>query len=270
MTLCSLLLQSNLMFQSLCGQIKERSNYVVVSTPDNPTYIWGNYLILSAPPAAQTSERWAKIFEQEFVSAQAVKHMALTWAGTGPFDAGEWTRKGFSVGQTTGLNVSAVPENVYTPNNIEFRPIMSDDEWQMTVELQVLVSGGPRPDLEYRRFMQIKFENYRAMIRAGQGMWLGAFQRGKLIADLGLFLKNDFARFQNVETHPAYRNRGVGRALVQTASLWALKRPGIKTLVIESDPGSTADRLYRSLGFVETEQVVSLELRDRTNVRTEF
>lgn len=55
----------------------------------------------------------------------------------------------------------------------------------------------------------------------------------------------------NVATHPEYRGRGIGHQLTQIA-LDNLRERGIKTAWLQvRDDNPTAQRLYRSLGFVE-------------------
>jgi ribosomal protein S18 acetylase RimI-like enzyme len=66
------------------------------------------------------------------------------------------------------------------------------------------------------------------------------------------------ARFQNVETHPGFRRRGFASAVIHHAAQHALRDPGVRTLVIVADPDDHAIRLYRTLGFVDTERQVQL------------
>jgi predicted GNAT family acetyltransferase len=100
---------------------------------------------------------------------------------------------------------------------------------------------------------------YRAMAAAGLGAWFGAFIGGQLVADSGVFHHQELGRFQEVETHPDYRRRGIGGTMVYAAARYALAHFGIQTLVIVADRDSAPARLYASLGFEPTEQQVGLE-----------
>jgi predicted GNAT family acetyltransferase len=61
------------------------------------------------------------------------------------------------------------------------------------------------------------------------------------------------ARFQDVQTAPEDRGRGLASTLVHRASTYGLTEGGAQTLVMVADPGYLAIRIYRSLGFSDTE-----------------
>ena len=55
-----------------------------------------------------------------------------------------------------------------------------------------------------------------------------------------------------METHPAARRRGLAGTLVWQAGAAAIAA-GTRTLVMVADPGEVAIRVYRAVGFTETE-----------------
>jgi len=67
------------------------------------------------------------------------------------------------------------------------------------------------------------------------------------------------ARFQDVDTHPDHRNKGLAGTLVYRASQYALDEMAAQTLVIVADPAGPAIRIYRSLGFGDAETQVQLQ-----------
>src|SRR5574337_1006021 len=73
--------RTDLIFHRFDGQILDRGDYLVVRTPCNPTYHWGNFLLFPKPPEADDFERWRRLFETEIGSAEKVGHMALGWDG---------------------------------------------------------------------------------------------------------------------------------------------------------------------------------------------
>jgi GNAT superfamily N-acetyltransferase len=92
------------------------------------------------------------------------------------------------------------------------------------------------------------------MAENGHGAWFGAFDRGRLIAQLGIFSDGSgVARYQNVETDPDWRRTGLAGTLVWRAGRWARSKLGARTLVIVADPEAEAIRVYRSVGFHDTE-----------------
>ncbi|MFD0539585.1 GNAT family N-acetyltransferase [Actinomadura luteofluorescens] len=107
--------------------------------------------------------------------------------------------------------------------------------------------------------MAAKLAEERRLCEAGDATWFGAFVDGEMRAGLGIFHDGQgLARYQHVETHPAFRRRGLASALVHFAGVEAMRR-GAGTLVIVADPAAEAIRVYRSLGFTETERQVRLQ-----------
>jgi ribosomal protein S18 acetylase RimI-like enzyme len=101
--------------------------------------------------------------------------------------------------------------------------------------------------------------SYRRLQDEGHGFWLGGWVGGRLVADLGLFARDGLARYQHVETHPAFRRQGIARRMVHEAAVRGAAAYGIDTFVIVADPDYHAIELYRSLGFEGTEDMVGVE-----------
>jgi predicted GNAT family acetyltransferase len=68
-----------------------------------------------------------------------------------------------------------------------------------------------------------------------------------------MFDGKGLARFQNVQTSPEDRGRGLAGTLVHHASTYGLTQGGARTLVMVADPDYLAVRIYRSVGFNDTE-----------------
>jgi GNAT superfamily N-acetyltransferase len=107
---------------------------------------------------------------------------------------------------------------------------------------------GDRHDDTYRRFLQRRAAWHRDLVLRGIGHFYGAFDGSTLVASLGLVRVIDVARYQDVQTLPAYRKRGLARALLATAARAAFA-DGIERAVIVAEPGSAAARLYARTGF---------------------
>jgi len=56
------------------SKAEDRGDYLVVSTPQNPTYWWGNFLLLAQPPQPGEARKWLARFAEEFPAAS---HVAL-------------------------------------------------------------------------------------------------------------------------------------------------------------------------------------------------
>jgi ribosomal protein S18 acetylase RimI-like enzyme len=81
-----------------------------------------------------------------------------------------------------------------------------------------------------------------------------------LLSACGIFEASaGLARYQDVETHPDGRRRGLAGAVVAAAARHARDMLDAPTLVIVADPEESAYRLYESLGFARTETQVGAE-----------
>ncbi len=75
MQVTSLGFQTDLALRVLEGaEITDRGDYLVVRTPDNPTFYWGNFLLLAGWPDPGTGNSWLARFAAEFPQAG---HIAL-------------------------------------------------------------------------------------------------------------------------------------------------------------------------------------------------
>jgi ribosomal protein S18 acetylase RimI-like enzyme len=234
----------------------ERDGYLVIRTPDNPGFWWGNFLLLDAAPEPGTAGRWLDRFAAEFPGA---KHVAL---GIDTTDAGtvipaDFTAAGLEPERSITLTATDVTAPAHVNNEAEIRALAADDDWQQTVDLCLrLYAGEGLSDIDYYRG---RMEARRRIAEQGRGVWLGAFDDGRLVAQLGLFLTGDgFARYQDVETDPAVRRRGLAGTLVWQAGRHGLDELGARTLVIVADREGDAIRLYRSLGFSDFEGQLGL------------
>jgi ribosomal protein S18 acetylase RimI-like enzyme len=90
--------------------------------------------------------------------------------------------------------------------------------------------------------------------------WFGAFLGGRLLAQLGVVdAGGGLVRYQDVETDPVARRRGLAGTLVWQAGRYGREVLGAGALVIVADPADAAIRLYRSCGFAETETQLTFE-----------
>ena len=247
--------RTDLMLRELEGsQISDHGDYLAIRSPANPDFWWGNFLLLAQPPGPGTAGQWLARFAAQFPDAG---HVALGIDGTAAADPAELTGAGLRYERSTVMTATAVhpPPRPNTAANI--RPLASDEDWAQAVTLQAACYGAePGYDLG---FITQRIAAERTLTRAGHGSWFGAFVGGRLQAQLGLITRDGLARYQNVETHPAARRQGLAGTLVWRAAQHGLTELGAKTLVMVADPDEAAIRVYRSLGFADTETQSAFE-----------
>ena len=233
------------------SEVADRGDHLVIRTPGNPDYWWGNFLLLRELRPG-SGERWLARFAAEFPGARHVA-IGLDEAGAGQAAPGELT--GMIMERNAVLTAGSVHPPPHPNAESVIRPLEGDADWRQARELALAVSADePGGDAW---FLTARLAAKRALTEAGHGTWYGAFSDGTLVAQLGLITaKSGFARYQDVETHPAARRRGLAGTLVWRAGAAALAA-GTGTLVMVADPGDIAIRVYRSVGFAVAESQLS-------------
>ncbi len=250
--------RTDLMIRLLEGsRVDDRGDYLVIRSPHNPTYWWGNFLLLSAPPAPGQAGAWLATFAAEFPAA---KHVALGIDVTeiSAVDVGALVNEGLRLERAAVLTATAVHEPPRPNLEATYRELSGDDDWRRAADLRAVLNEG-EPGSE-PAFMAARIAAERALTEAGHGFWLGAFVDGQLVAHLGLITDGSgIARYQNVETHPGWRRQGLAGTLVWRAGQHGIDKLAAKTLVMAADPEYVAIRVYRSVGFVDAETQVGFE-----------
>ncbi len=235
------------------AEITDRGDYLVVRTPGNPGFYWGNFLLLGAWPGPGTGDGWLARFAAEFPQA---RHVAI---GVDAADeqAGcrrsswprGWSRSvpRCSPAPTSSRRRTGTPR----PRSARWPPMTTGEQ---SFELGIRCYGDDGPYLERRTRAR------RQLTEAGRAAWFGAFTGGRLLAQLGVCdAGGGLARYQDVETDPAARRRGLAGTLVWRAGRYAREAFGVSTLVIVADPAEAAIRLYRACGFADAQSQFSFQ-----------
>jgi len=239
------------------SRIDDRGDYLVIRSPNNPTYWWGNFLLLSAPPAPGQAGEWLATFAAEFPAA---KHVALGIDVTeiSAVDVGELMAEDLRLDRSAVLTATAVHEPPHPNQAATYRELAGDDDWLQAADLRAVLNEG-EPGSE-STFLAARIAAERALTEAGHGSWFGAFVDGKLVAQLGLITDGSgIARYQNVETHPGWRRQGLAGTLVWRAGQHGIDNLAARTLVMAADPAYVAIRVYRSVGFIDAETQIGFE-----------
>ncbi len=224
------------------SEVTDRGTHVVVRTPTNPTFFWGNFLLLPSAPAAGEVEGWVAEHRREL----GASHVTLGIDRTDLSDLDPLRTAGLRVDPVQNMVAGVVRPPPHPASDAVVRRLAGDD-WSQLVDLTL--SGEEDPHLT-RDFVERRNDAYRVLVEAGHGHWWGAFLDGDLAAGLGIFRAGpDLARYQSVKTHPDARRRGLCGTLVHRAGVDALATLDATTLVMCADPDYSAIRVYRSVGF---------------------
>jgi GNAT superfamily N-acetyltransferase len=226
------------------ARITQKNGYLLVESPDNPGYHWGNFILVTSAPVTASPAECLRLFAMHFPH---VEHVAIGLPTTPA--PGDWERFGVVVETDDVLVSASVPPLTALPDNYQVRELAGERDWALHQENQLADRpAGVTPE-GYASFVTSMVAARRRLVRDGHGAFFGAFQADGLAADLGIVLcPGGSARFQNVWTLPGHRRRGLASHLLAVAAGWAARR-GAHQWVILAESGSDAGRLYRARGF---------------------
>jgi ribosomal protein S18 acetylase RimI-like enzyme len=237
----------------------EHNDHLEVRTPENPTYRWGNFLLITRPYLAGEAQRWIERFDAAFPD---VSYAAIGLDGTAPDERAIAEFK--AAGMSSEINAVLATDRPLTsskplPAGHELRPVRGERDWELAVELHV--RAGEIDEQGFREFLEAHMRAIRHVCEQGHGSWWGAFAAdGEMVCGLGIFDAGErIGRFQSVDTHPAHRRRGLASNLLVSACDHARAELHAGTLAIVADPDYFAIDIYRSLGFEERERMTQFE-----------
>ncbi len=259
MKLRSLGYRTDLMVRGQETAVEDRGDLLLVRTPSNPDFRWGNFLLFGGPPAAGDLPRWTALFRQNLPGC---RHYAFGWEG-GAGQVGAFLANGFRLILSDVLVRAAGPAPARElPVGLRLKPFRRRD-WRAWAEVELLEERerpeGEREELtSFARYTEQRCAERQELIRSGRAQWWGAFLGEQLVSSAGLVWEGKLGRFQHVATHPDYRRRGFCRALL-SGVLGSEEALALEQLVIVADPHYHAAALYLQLGFVPAEQQYGLE-----------
>ncbi len=231
------------------GQVIDRDGYLVVKTPDDPTYYFGNLLVLPAAPQVGEVAYWTRKFASELGGDPAIRHVALRWDGihgdTGATDelkAASFTVEVLQV--MTAATLEPAP-CAYDIVPLEARHLVEAAELEYAI--------GDLHDDSFRQFLHRRAAWKQTLLATGRATFWGAFDQQTLVGSLGLVQLGTRARYQDVQTAVAYRGQGIARGMLRVAA----QASSASELVIVAEPGSQASRVYEQIGFRTVERVGS-------------
>ena len=262
----SLALRSSLMIHRLYGKVEDRGDCLRLETPSVPDYWFGNCLAMPAPPGPGDFARWMARFSEELPAYGEGSHRVFL-VDSPEGEAGEvaaFLDAGFEINVDDVLATDAPRTPVHLNDRYPIRSLVSDRDWAALVETTLVVNAD-QPGYD-RHYVEGKTRAIRSAIERGEGTWWAAWDGDRLIGHLGLFWGEGLVRFQDVETHPGYRRRGVCRSILHAACEAARRDPragggsgdGPLFVIVPADDG--ARRIYESLGFVASHEGMKLAL----------
>lgn len=228
----------------------EQGRATIIRTKGRQDYWFGNYLMLESAPTAEDLDDYLDVWRSAFGNLPQAQRLILQWEGDSrePLSSAlvERARQfDLQLAVNTALEHDRNPRTVPDAKGWQVRPARSSKDWDDVLELCVVESSGELP----RDYVHWRYDAYRARTQAGFGDWWGLWLGDQLIGSAGLLRQAYLARFQEVRTHRAFRRRGVCTHLCATMISERLAAEPRAKLYVVAEPQSSAERIYRRLGF---------------------
>jgi ribosomal protein S18 acetylase RimI-like enzyme len=241
----------------LDAEVIERPDCVVVRSPGQENFYWGNCLVLPRLPADEDLAHWLGRFEEEVAAGRpGVRHVAIGVNCPPPPDGAlpAWRAAGFDRMEVATMLLR--PHELREAPEASARPLaLKRLDGQAGIAAHMALQCADPQGFEpagYRLFRERQMARFATLQTAGLADWFGLWCDGTLVADCGLLYDGSLGRFQNVLTHPDWRRRGLCRALVHAVCRFGFEQRGLAELVMCADPEDVAIGIYESLGFVRT------------------
>lgn len=146
------------------------------------------------------------------------------------------------------LEASTVAPRHALPAGYSVVPIDKEEHW---VQFADLPSAGGE---EYR-------QTWTALKRRrqdeGRAMFFAGLHQGRVVATGGIVLcdlgSRQVARFEDIETQPEHRQRGLASHLLAAAHTWAMDHGAGSSVLVGDAEGEAVD-LYHHIGFIDSDE----------------
>ena len=242
------------------------AGYLAYQTPARPDYWWGTYLVSVEPVTIDNLPKHSAAWHQRLGGIAGITKKIIEWevplANANAADLLVLaSAAGASVYQSTVLLAERAILETRQANpadQLTIRRASSEGDVAAILDM-ALADLACEPDSPATAdFLRWKHGQFAASVQSGNGDWWMLERDGELVGNCGLFADAGVGRFREVITDPAWRRRGFARALCAAVMADAFERSKVDKLVIVAERNSSAERIYRSLGFVPHSAKVAL------------
>jgi ribosomal protein S18 acetylase RimI-like enzyme len=212
--------------------------WVAIHTPERPDFRYGNQLVIAPPGEADELAAALAVWRAQFAASE-VPSVVLLWevdVAGGAVAMPAWN--GLVPDDNTVLVLSAPPAG-----DCSAVAVVDDD-----VGWHAIAALAAAEDADPTGFWAWLYRGYRALADDGRAAFCAALDGDTAITAGGVVIGDGVARFQNIMTAAAHRNRGWATRLCRQLAAHAFAA-GARDVVVVAERGSQAERLYQRLGF---------------------
>lgn len=131
------------------AEVTDRGDHLVIRSPDNPDFWWGNFLLLAGVPEPGQAGAWLARFAAQFPDAAHVA-LGVDTALDDPLPA-DLAAAGLEVERAAVLTARQPNPPARPSTGADIRPLESDADWRQSVELALRCFDGDDPAFLERR-----------------------------------------------------------------------------------------------------------------------
>lgn len=237
--------------------LRRRPGYLIYDTPTRRDFWYGSYVECEAVLDPTHLPHALAVWHEVFGSAAGMVRRILSWEVPRPHDIAvpvpftfpdDAELESASVLVVDRAEAETLPRFPLVPGEV-LRLAQSQEDFARVLALDLV-------DVEARgaqgftdSFVRWRLGQVIETTQALAGAWWMLEYEGELVATCGMCYRAEAARFRHVVTHPAHRGRGYARRLCAGALEAALRRSETERVVIVAEGDSTAERVYRDIGF---------------------
>ncbi len=171
------------------SKFTQRPNYLGVLTKQNPTFFYGNFLLLDNPPKENSRKDLELEFDQFFTGQEERYHYTFCWKGAAGKPYTEFIEAGYELNESSVLiaNKSELVRPNKLNEEVQIREFKSEEDWLNWVELELKERPPGHEEQAHRKYLKRKVEAYLKLNKQGLGNFYGAYLNKELVASAGLF-----------------------------------------------------------------------------------
>lgn len=232
------------------GETVDHGDYVVLRSASHPGWYQANMIELRS--GQRSLSEWVDVFRAHFDEA-TYGHVTIFVPDVrafAPLLSELDGQDGWHVQRITYMLASSTRRAPAVPDGLVVRPVESEQDWCDLIEFAIEESRGEpwfTSESEVRRHLETK----RWLSERIDIQWLRLMRADdrEILSRLGIFDHAGVSRLQAVGTAGAHRRQGLASALLGHAIRLAIDERRTAGLGLGVETGTSAHRLYASLGF---------------------